>query len=579
MRRIASAATVVTVLLTLTCAASAPLRLPADPIAVPRWEIHEFELHGRSLAANPYLDAALVGEFTSPSGKKFRVDGFHDGGDTWKLRFSPDEEGVWTYRLSGENVELEQRGRLRCVRSKNRGFIRIHPENPYAFAWSDGTPFFPMGDTCYGLFDDSPITPELRRQYLETRRRQRFNFVRMSVGHSYARAQGDPGFWAWGGTPEHPDLDRLNPEFFRRFDALLRQMKECGMNAELLLLNFYSLPYTDTKLWTPARERLWLRYLVARYAAFTNIFLWTLSNEYETHPDGAYRLDQPGDIEWAKTTARMIKQFDPFRHPVTVHPVVSSSTRGTAPRDPYDPPWRIGGFFGEGNEIDVLSQQTGQFGSGTAWNETLQCWNGDSADLVASLRADRHYSKPVLNTESGYEYLRGHPTERKQVHHTDKVRRTAWRVVCAGGYFAAGFNGTIAHSDIWNVIDAPNRYSFTIRDEGAAEQLGKLYDFFGAVPFWKMRPFDGVRGADAVALADTGKTYVVYLPHGGDVEVDLSPAPGEFAAEWFDPRTGTSAQAGVLQGSARRHIPGPGGTDDCVLKLTAAMQKQDADKH
>ena len=27
-----------------------------------------------------------------------------------------------------------------------------------------------MGDTCYGLFDDSPITPELRSEYLDTRR-------------------------------------------------------------------------------------------------------------------------------------------------------------------------------------------------------------------------------------------------------------------------------------------------------------------------------------------------------------------------------------------------------------------------
>ena len=48
----------------------------------------------------------------------------------------------------------------------------------------------------------------------------------------------------------------------------------------------------------------------------------------------------------------------------------------------------------------------------------------------------------MLNTENGYEYMRGHPTEKKQVHHTDKVRRSAWRIVCAGGYFAAGFHGT-----------------------------------------------------------------------------------------------------------------------------------------
>ena len=88
-------------------------------------------------------------------------------------------------------------------------------------------------------------------------------------------------------------------------------------------------------------------------------------------------------------------------------------------------PWRIGEFFGEGDELDVLSQQTGQSGAGVTWDDQLQCWVGDAPDVVASLRADRRFRKPVLNTESGYEYLRGHPTEKKQVHHTDKVRRTS----------------------------------------------------------------------------------------------------------------------------------------------------------
>jgi hypothetical protein len=176
----------------------------------------------------------------------------------------------------------------------------VHPQNPYAFAYADGTAFFPMGDTCYGLYDDSFITPALRREYLDTRRGQHFNFVRMSVGHSEARAAADPAYWAWGGTPAKPDLDRLNPVFFRGLDQLFHDLLARGMNVELLLLNFYRRPFTDTSMWTPARERLWLRYVVARYAAFNNVFLWTLANEYETHPDGRYRLDRPGDVEWRK---------------------------------------------------------------------------------------------------------------------------------------------------------------------------------------------------------------------------------------------------------------------------------------
>jgi hypothetical protein len=539
-------------------------------VEVARWDLHEFLARGRIHVANPFRDAALVGELVSPSGKTNVVDGFYDGDGTWRLRFAPNEEGEWSYGLRGEGVEILQRGKLRCTAPRAHGTIGIHPENPYAFAHADGTPFFPMGDTCYGLFDDSPITPELRAEYLKTRRGQRFNFVRMTIGHSEARAATNSVYWAWGGTAQKPDLDHLNPEFFRSFDALMQQLRASGMNVELLLLNFYRRPFTDTNLWAPARERLWLRYVVSRYAAFDNVFLWTIANEYETHPDGRYRLDFPGDVEWAKATARFIKANDPYRHLVTTHPVISASRRGESPRAPFDPPWRIGEFFGEGDAMDVLSQQTGGSGDGALWDEMLQCWTGDSSTLVASLSADRRFRKPVLNTENGYEYLRGHPTEKKQVHHTDKVRRSAWRIVCAGGYFAAGFHGTIGHSDVWNRIDAPNHYTFTVKDEGAAAQVGALHNFFTALPFWRMEPFPGVTG-DAVALADPGKIYVIYFPHGGSVTVDVSAARGPLTARWFNPRAGGFGQPmRVTPANLRLDFTAPD-TNDWALLVSAAL--------
>ena len=76
-----------------------PAAASAAVIEVPRWESHEFTLRGRTHVANPFRDAALVGEFTSPAGKTIVVDGFFDGDDTWRLRFTPEEEGEWRYRL------------------------------------------------------------------------------------------------------------------------------------------------------------------------------------------------------------------------------------------------------------------------------------------------------------------------------------------------------------------------------------------------------------------------------------------------------------------------------------------------
>jgi hypothetical protein len=278
--------------------------------------------------------------------------------------------------------------------------------------------------------------------------------------------------------------------------------------------------------------------------------------------------------DWAKQVARLVKKADPYRHPVTVHPVISASAKAESPRAPFDPPWRVGEFFGGGKEIDVISQQTGQQGEGTAWDDKLKCWTGDSATLVGSLRADRRYRKPVLNTESGYEYLRGGPTGKQQVHHTDKVRRTSWRIVCAGGYFAAGFHGTIGHSDVWNRIDAPNRYDFTLKDEGAAGQMALLYDFFTALPYWRMQPFGGVKGDAAVALAEPGEVYVVYLPKGGTLCVDLTGTQGRFRTRWFNPRGGKWTEAPETVGGGRPEFKAPDANDwALLLRRTDAVGK------
>lgn len=536
-----------------------------ERVEVAQFGMHQFDVTAKSNVDNPFRDAMLVGEFTSPSGKKHVIDGFFDGGDRWKLRFSPDEQGEWTYQLRGEGIDALEQGAFACTAAIGHGRIGIHPDNPYSFAHQDGTPFFPMGDTNYGLFDDTPITQAVKTAYLEKRRSQNFNFVRMEVGHSHEHAKADPSYWAWGGSPAQPDLDRFNPDYFRKFDSLMFQMQKVGMNSELILLNFYRLPFTDTTQWTHRRERQWIRYLISRYGAFDNLFMWTISNEYETHPEGKYWLDSVADVSWAKRTSAYIRQSDAGRHLVTVHPVVSSSTSGGNPRAPFELPWRIGGFFGTDSTINVLSHQTGQSGTGVLWDKTCECWMGDDPQLTASVLKDRVYKKPVINTENGYEYLRGQPTMRGQVHHTDKVRRSSWRIVCSGGYFAAGFSGTIGHNDIWNVIDKPNKYTFQLKDEGGGQQLSYLYQFFKPLRFWKMEPYQKVLG-DVVALADQEqRTVVIYFTKGGTAIFEW-PELYEWEAQWFDPRNGKFVKTEKLKALKSISLKAPG-KDDWVLLM------------
>jgi parallel beta-helix repeat protein len=67
-------------------------------------------------------------------------------------------------------------------------------------------------------------------------------------------------------------------------------------------------------------------------------------------------------------------------------------------------------------------------------------------------------------------------------------------------------------------------------------------------------------------LADPGKEYLIYLPHGGEVTVDLSAAMGELAVEWMDPVEGTVTRAEPTTGGGQRIMEAPL-TGDAVLYL------------
>jgi hypothetical protein len=69
-------------------------------------------------------------------------------------------------------------------------------------------------------------------------------------------------------------------------------------------------------------------------------------------------------------------------------------------------------------------------------------------------------------------------------------------------------------------------------------------------------------------LAEPGRVYLVYLPEGGEVRVDLSAVQGRVSAEWLDPRTGEARAGGEAQGGGRAAWTAPA-AGDAVLCLRA----------
>jgi len=58
-------------------------------------------------------------------------------------------------------------------------------------------------------------------------------------------------------------------------------------------------------------------------------------------------------------------------------------------------------------------------------------------------------------------------------------------------------------------------------------------------------------------LADPGREYLVYLPNGGEVTLDLADAAGPMAVEWFNPRTGEKRSGEKTAGNAQRSFRSP----------------------
>lgn len=71
-----------------------------------------------------------------------------------------------------------------------------------------------------------------------------------------------------------------------------------------------------------------------------------------------------------------------------------------------------------------------------------------------------------------------------------------------------------------------------------------------------MQPYDGIKG-DAVAIAETGKVYVIYMPKGGKVAVDLTQIKTDLTAKWLNPRNGELTDIGIISGGIEQEFNTP----------------------
>lgn len=144
---------------------------------VEQYKIFELELKGPS-AGNPFTDVQLSAEFRLLNRLLF-CEGFYDGDGIFKIRFMPDEPGNWTYITKSNIKELNsKRGTFTCIAATTENHGPVKVRNTYDFGYADGTPFFPVGTTCYAWVHQPE---ELVNQTLASLAKTSFNKIRMTV--------------------------------------------------------------------------------------------------------------------------------------------------------------------------------------------------------------------------------------------------------------------------------------------------------------------------------------------------------------------------------------------------------------
>ena len=300
------------------------MRLTNRTAEVEQWGIFELELHG-SAEGDSYRDVELTAQFACKH-RIIEVDGVYDGEGVYRIRFMPDTQGTWRYRTQSNLGSLGGvEGTFTCIpaREGNHGPVRV--ANTYHFSYADGTPYVPLGTTCYAWMQQGD---ELEEQTLASLSSAPFNKLRMCVfPKHFLYNENEPPFYPFpclsrGSSTWNVDqlvrgeasrgwsfdFSRFEPAFFRHLEQRVVELMVLGIEADIILFHPYD-RWGFATMDVQTDER-YLRYIVARLAAYRNVW-WSLANEFDL-------MRHKTMADWDRFF-RIIQQYDPYQHLRSIH--------------------------------------------------------------------------------------------------------------------------------------------------------------------------------------------------------------------------------------------------------------------
>ncbi len=128
---------------------------------------------------------------------------------------------------------------------------------------------------------------------------------------NYAYNKNEPVYYPFEGTPPNKwDFERFNPKFFQHLEKRVGQLRDLGIEADLILFHPYDKGHWGFDRMGPAADDRYLRYIVARLAAYRNVW-WSLANEYDF-------IKTKTEADWDRFF-QIVRQSDPYSHLLSIH--------------------------------------------------------------------------------------------------------------------------------------------------------------------------------------------------------------------------------------------------------------------
>ena len=263
------------------------------------YETFELNFQGAE-PENSHAGVALSALFTCGE-KCWNVKGFYAGEGMYKVRFLPQTEGEYTWKVSGL---FEAEGSEVCTASKSHGMVQTEGNH---FVYQDGSKYLPFGTTIYAL---SHQPEELIDQTIETLKEAPFNKVRHCVfPKHYDYNHNEPQFYLFE-KKEDGSWDVHHPCFayWDHLEGIIRRLESMGIESDLILFHGYD--RWGFAFLTMEETKVYLDYLMRRLSAISCIW-WSMANEYDIMTN--YKMEDWYEIE------KTICENDPYHHLLSNH--------------------------------------------------------------------------------------------------------------------------------------------------------------------------------------------------------------------------------------------------------------------